>query len=108
MKSVILYAHPVENDGLSIQGDMLYRGMKENGEDARPCHWRGALQRDWLYRTFQPDIAIGIVRHPSVDVCTIIIRVAEVHELAIRITALLLHLSILVSGNTQLNRALPV
>src|SRR3989344_2922816 len=60
MKSVILYAHPVENDGLSIQGDMLYRGMKENGEDARPCHWRGALQRDWLYRTFQPDIAIGI------------------------------------------------
>src|SRR3989338_2235135 len=60
MKSVILYAHPVENDGLSIQGDMLYRGMKENGEDARPCHWRGALQLDWLYRTFQPDIAIGI------------------------------------------------
>ena len=60
MKSVILYAYPPETDGLSLQGDMLYRGMKENGEEVVPCHLRGALQKDWIYKCFQPDIAIGI------------------------------------------------
>ena len=48
------------------------------------------------------EIAIRIVRRPSVDVRTISISVAEVHELAIRIAAFLLHFSILVGGNMQL------
>lgn len=60
MKSIILYEYPPDPAGLSMQGDMLYRGMKENGEAALPCHWQGDLQKEWIYKTFKPDIAIGI------------------------------------------------
>lgn len=60
MKSLILYAYPPETDGLSLQGDMLYRGMKKNGEQAVPSHWEGTFQKEWLYKSFQPDVAIGI------------------------------------------------
>lgn len=60
MKSLVLYAYPPETDGLSLQGDMLYRGMKENGEEAAACHWQSDFEKEWLYRSFQPDIAIGI------------------------------------------------
>jgi len=74
MKSVILYAYPPEPDGLSLQGDMLFRGMKENGEDVMPCHLSSEFQKEWLYKYFKPDVAIGIgfwsyvpdiVRHPK-------------------------------------------
>lgn len=60
MKSVILYAYPPEPDGLSMQGDMLYRGMKENGEEVRPCHLSSEFQKEWLYKYFKPDVAIGV------------------------------------------------
>lgn len=60
MKSVVLYAYPPETDGLSLQGDMLLRGMKENGEEAMPCHWSSDLQKEWLYKTFRPDVALGV------------------------------------------------
>lgn len=73
MKSVILYAYPPEPDGLSLQGDLLYRGMKENGNLVQPCHLSSEFQKEWLYKTFEPDVAIGvgfwshapdIIRHP--------------------------------------------
>ncbi|OGZ57789.1 MAG: hypothetical protein A2827_01070 [Candidatus Spechtbacteria bacterium RIFCSPHIGHO2_01_FULL_43_30] len=60
MRTTILYAYPPETDGLSLQGDMLYRGMKENGEEVMPCHWQGALQKKWVYEYFKPNVAIGI------------------------------------------------
>lgn len=60
MRSVILYAYPPENDGLSLQGDMLYRGMRQNGEEVLPCHWKGDFQKNWIYNYFKPDVAIGI------------------------------------------------
>lgn len=60
MKSAILYEYPPQPDGLSLQGDMLYRGMKENGEEVKPCHWRGELQKEWIYQYFKPAVAIGI------------------------------------------------
>lgn len=60
MKSIILYAYPPELDGLSIQGDLLYRGMKEIGEEVVPCNWQGGLEKEWYYKHFKPDIAIGI------------------------------------------------
>src|SRR3989338_881540 len=60
MKSAVLYAHPVETDGLSLQGDMLYRALKKNGEEVMPCHWRSDVQKEWLYKTFRPDVAIGV------------------------------------------------
>ena len=39
---------------------MLYRGMKENGEDVQPCHYTGTLQKQWLYETFRPDVVLGV------------------------------------------------
>lgn len=60
MKSLVLYAYPPETDGLSLQGDMLYRGMKENGEDARSCHWQSDFEKEWFYQTFHPNVAVGI------------------------------------------------
>lgn len=60
MKAVILYAYPPEPDGLSLQGDMLYQGMKENGDKVRPCHFEGGFQKKWLYQNFKPDVAIGV------------------------------------------------
>ncbi len=60
MKSVILYAHPVQPDGLSIQGHYLYKGMLENGEQVEPCHLSSEFEKKWLYTYFKPDVAIGI------------------------------------------------
>lgn len=60
MKSVILYAYPPEPDGLSQQGDMLYCGMKENGEEVMPCHLSSEFQKEWIYKYFKPDVAIGV------------------------------------------------
>ncbi len=60
MKSIVLYAYPPETDGLSLQGDMLYRGMKENGEEVMSCHWQSDLQKEWLYKTFRPDVVMGV------------------------------------------------
>ncbi|MBI3588931.1 MAG: glycosyltransferase family 4 protein [Candidatus Liptonbacteria bacterium] len=60
MKSVILYAYPPEPDGLSQQGDMLYRGMKENGEEVWPVHLSSEFQKEFLYKFYKPDVAIGV------------------------------------------------
>ncbi|MEK7561183.1 MAG: glycosyltransferase family 4 protein [Patescibacteria group bacterium] len=60
MKSLILYAYPPEPDGLSLQGDMLYRGMQENGEEVYPVHLASEFQKEWLYGHVNPDVAIGV------------------------------------------------
>lgn len=60
MKIVVLYAYPPEPDGLSIQGDLLYKGLKEIGVDVLPCHHSPSFQKQWIYNDFKPDIALGI------------------------------------------------
>lgn len=60
MKIAVLYAHPVESDGLSIQGNLLYRGLKELGVEVMPCHYNPNFQKQWILDAFKPDIAIGI------------------------------------------------
>jgi glycosyltransferase involved in cell wall biosynthesis len=60
MKSVVLYAYPPEPDGLSQQGDMLYRGFKENKEEVLPCHLSSEFQKEWIYKFLKPDVAIGV------------------------------------------------
>src|SRR3989339_902502 len=47
MKIAVLHAYPPEPDGLSIQGYLLYRGLKKIGIDCMPC-------------PYNPDVAIGI------------------------------------------------
>jgi len=60
MKALILYPYPVEPDGVSLQGEYLYRGLKEAGVDAVPCHFRDSIQKEFYLRHFKPDIAIGV------------------------------------------------
>jgi UDP-N-acetylglucosamine--N-acetylmuramyl-(pentapeptide) pyrophosphoryl-undecaprenol N-acetylglucosamine transferase len=65
MKIAVLYAHPVEPDGLSIQGNLLYRGLKELGVDVMPCHYAPSFQKQWTMDAFKPDIAIGVGGYAS-------------------------------------------
>ncbi|MEA3398348.1 MAG: glycosyltransferase family 4 protein [Patescibacteria group bacterium] len=60
MKIAVLYAYPPEPDGLSIQGHLLYRGLKELGVDVMPCHHSSSFQKQWVLSAFKPDIALGI------------------------------------------------
>jgi len=60
MKSIVLYAYPPEPDGLSIQGHLLYKGLKEAGYNALPCNPNGDLQKEFYYKFFKPDVAFGI------------------------------------------------
>ena len=60
MKIAILYAYPPEPDGLSLQGHLLYRGLKQIGVDVIPCHYLPSLQKQWVLNVYKPDIAIGI------------------------------------------------
>ena len=60
MRSIILYPYPPELDGLSIQGDMLYKGFLRHGYETAPCNRTADIEKQFLYRTFKPDVAIGI------------------------------------------------
>ncbi|MCD4762339.1 hypothetical protein K8R32_05280 [bacterium] len=60
MKIAVLHAYPPEADGLSIQGYLLYRGLKENGVDVMPCHHQPSFQKQWVMDAFKPDVAIGV------------------------------------------------
>jgi len=60
MKIAVLHAYPPEPDGLSIQGYLLYRGLKELGVDAMPCHFSPSFQKQWLFNAFKPDVVIGV------------------------------------------------
>ena len=64
LKIAILHAYPVESDGLSIQGNLLYKGFKELGQElgveVMPCHYRPSFQKEWVLDAWKPDLAIGI------------------------------------------------
>jgi glycosyltransferase involved in cell wall biosynthesis len=60
MKIAVFHAYPPEPDGLSIQGYLLYRGLKELGYEVVPCHYRPSFQKQWVLSSFKPDISFGI------------------------------------------------
>ncbi len=60
MKSMVLYPYPPELDGISIQGDMLYKGLLKNGPDVVRCDRGAVSEKELLYKTFKPDAVIGI------------------------------------------------
>ena len=60
MKIAVLYAYPPEPDGLSLQGHLLYRGLKDIGVDVMPCHHVPSFQKQWVMSAFKPDVAVGI------------------------------------------------
>ncbi len=60
MKILVLYRYPPQPEGLSTQGDLLYRGLRELGVDVHAVHFESAMEKEWYYRWFQPDVVIGI------------------------------------------------
>lgn len=64
MRIAVLHAYPPEPDGLSIQGNLLYHGLKELGAEldveVMPSHYRPSFEKQWVLDAFKPDIAIGI------------------------------------------------
>lgn len=60
MKSLVLYAYPAEPDGASLQGEMLYKGILHNGDEATPCHFRDNLQKEFFLKHYKPDVTFGI------------------------------------------------
>ena len=60
MKVLILYGYPPSPNGLAIQGYLLQKGLKELGVDVYSVHLESPQEKEWYYRWFKPDLAIGI------------------------------------------------
>jgi len=61
MKILILAEHPNNSGSLSIQGDLLYKGLIENGIDCRICHYKyRRKEKEWHFKVFKPDVVIGV------------------------------------------------
>lgn len=59
MKVLVLYDYPPTPGGLATQGDLLYKGLLANGVEARAVHLESALEKQWYYNWFKPDVVVG-------------------------------------------------
>ena len=60
MKFLVLYSYPPEPDGQSLQGDFLYKGILESGNEAVPCHFRSSIQKTFYLKYLKPDVVFGV------------------------------------------------
>ncbi|MDP2910075.1 MAG: glycosyltransferase family 4 protein [bacterium] len=61
MKILILAENPDDCGSLSIQANLLYRGLIENGVECQTCNYRyRRREREWLFKVFKPDVVIGV------------------------------------------------
>ena len=60
MKVLMLYDYPPSPGGLATQGALLHRGLAEAGVDVCAAHFESPHEKEWCYRWFAPDAAIGI------------------------------------------------
>ncbi len=61
MKVLILAEHPNNSGSLSVQGNLLYKGLIENGIDCRICHYEHRKkEKEWYFKIFKPDVVIGV------------------------------------------------
>jgi starch synthase len=60
MKVLILYDYPPPPAGLATQGDLLYQGLLDIGVETYAAHFESPPEKEWYYRWFKPDIAVGI------------------------------------------------
>jgi glycosyltransferase involved in cell wall biosynthesis len=60
MKILVMYDYPPSPGGLATQGDLLYKGLQKLGVEVFPAPFDSAQEKEWYYRWFQPDIAVGV------------------------------------------------
>jgi len=60
MKVLLLYEYPPVPAGLSTQGEMLFEGLRSLGVDVQAVNYRAAKEKEWYYRWYHPDIALGV------------------------------------------------
>ena len=60
MKVLVLYDYPPPPGGLATQGDLLYQGLKAIGVDARAAHVESAIEKEWYFKWFKPDVVVGV------------------------------------------------
>lgn len=60
MRLLLLYDYPPGPGGLSTQGDLLYRGLREYGVDVCAVNLQSGLEKEWYYRWFKPDLVVGV------------------------------------------------
>ncbi len=60
LKILVLYPHPPEPDGVSMQGHYLIKGLRENGAEVMPCDRENNIEKEWTLHSFKPDVSIGI------------------------------------------------
>ena len=60
MKVLMLYDYPPAPGGLATQGDLLCQGLRSVGVEVYAAHYDSPLEKEWYYRYFQPDIAVGV------------------------------------------------
>lgn len=60
MRVLLLYEYPPTPSGLATQGDLLFRGLKELGVDVHAVHLESEMEKEWYYRWFRPDVAVGV------------------------------------------------
>lgn len=60
MKVLVLTEYPPGAAGLATQGELLCRGLREIGIDVHAVDLKSSQEKEWYYRWFQPDVALGI------------------------------------------------
>ncbi|MFC1793929.1 glycosyltransferase family 4 protein [Planctomycetota bacterium] len=60
MKVLLLYDYPPSPGGLATQGQLLHRGLEEMGVEVFSVNFESAQEKEWYYRWFEPDVAVGV------------------------------------------------
>jgi len=60
MRVLMLYEYPPPPAGLATQADLLHQGLLEIGVEVHAANLRSNEEKEWYYRWFKPDIAVGV------------------------------------------------